>query len=111
MRKQFMRMIYETINESTEKSGNVVNAQDHKSEAAAFLAMLQNIEFGVDEYGNVSLPEIHLGKLAFDRMFASFAEQGVEFEQKVEKVKKEKIKAALEQEKIRLSKFMSSGDV
>ncbi|MEY9717894.1 hypothetical protein ABIA22_000384 [Sinorhizobium fredii] len=105
MHRQLMESLYETIERSTSKSGNVVDAKEHESMAQAFLAALRQIEFGVDEDGNVSMPEFHLGAEAHKKMMASLEVQSQEFEAEVEQVKAEKIAKALERERERLSKF------
>jgi hypothetical protein len=105
MFSQLMGSLYETVNRSTSKSGNVVDAKAHESLAHAFLAALRQIEFGVDEDGNVSMPEFHLGSEAYESMTASLEAQGPEFREEVERVKAEKIAKALERETERLSKF------
>lgn len=110
MHQQFMESLYGTIGRSTEKSGNIVNASDHVSMAEAFLAILRKIEFGIDEDGRVSLPEFHLGPEVYEKMLASVAEKGSEFEKEVEQVKAEKSAAALERERERLAKYPHSGE-
>lgn len=105
MQRQFMEALYETVDRATSKTGNVVDAKEHASMAQAFLAALRQVEFGVDESGNVSMPEFRLGSEAYNKLMASLGSQGQEFQEEVERVKAEKIDKALERERERLSKF------
>ncbi|MEI4484479.1 MULTISPECIES: hypothetical protein [unclassified Phyllobacterium] len=105
LERQFMGSLYETLGRSTEKTGNVVRANEHHSMADAFLEILRKIEFGVNQDGEISLPELHLGHEAHVKMMASLSEQGVEFHEEVERIKAYKSAAALDRERERLAKF------
>lgn len=106
MTSTFMRIMYEAVHESTEKTGNVVSAVGSGSYSAAFLEMLEKIEFGVDRDGNPTLPEIHAPPGVAEKIFAELSSQGPEFETKVEQIKKQKMHAAIEREEARRSKFV-----
>ena len=110
MERQFRQSMYQTIERSTNASGNVVNMNDQNSIAEAFLEVLRKIEFAVDANGNVSLPEIHLHPEAAKKLFASVEAQTPEFHVELERVKAEKTQKALEWERDRLAKFASSGN-
>lgn len=102
---QFQASLYQTISQSTEKSGNTVVATPGQSPAESFLAALEMIEFGIDEDGEVSLPQFHMGREAFGKTLASLEAQGPEFAQRVEQVKAEKSERARHRENERLGKF------
>ena len=103
MESELMRSLYATLSKSTEKSGNVVDAKQHGSMRAAFLEMLRKIEFGVDENGNVSLPEIHVGP--GNPLQLELEKGGPAFKAQVDALIKEKSEAALKREDERTSKF------
>lgn len=103
------KLAYQRASEAAESVGNTVSAQESGSTAAAFLEMLRKIEFGVDQQGNVSLPAIHIHPDNADKFFAELESQGQEFEQEVERIKQEKIVAALVRERERLSKYQTRG--
>lgn len=110
------KLAYQRAGEAAESVGNSVSAQESGSNAAAFLEMLRKLEFGVDRHGNVSLPAIHIHPDNAEKFFAELQSQGQEFEQEVERIKQEKIVAALVRERERLSKYRvkeegASGDV
>lgn len=107
---EFMKMIYQTIHESTEQTGNVVNAKQHSSQAEAFLEMLRKIEFGVDRDGAVSRPQIHLSPKMFDKFQNDIDAQDAEFRAKVEELTAEKETAALEREAKRKARFVKPAD-
>lgn len=95
------RMLYETLSEACEQSGQVVDARDTPF-PLAFLEGFKKIEFGVDRDGNVSMPEIHVGNL---EMIKQLEAMPPEFQAEVERVKSEKIAKALEAEAERKRKF------
>ena len=103
---QFMTTLYQTLHEATERTGNVVDAKKHGSQAEAFLEMLRKIEFGVDRYGAVSRPQIHLSPEMADKLMKDLEAQGVEFRQKVEELTAAKEAAALEREEKRKAGFV-----
>lgn len=102
---QFQASLYQTISQSTEKSGNTVVVGPGQSPAEAFLAALEMIEFGIDENGEVSLPQFHMGREGFEKTIADLEAQGPEFIERVEQVKAEKSELARQRESERLAKF------
>lgn len=102
---QFKASLYQTISQSTEKSGNTVVVAPGQSPAEAFLAALEMIEFGIDENGEVSLPQFHMGRKGFEKTIADLEAQGPEFTERVEQVKAEKSELARRRESERLAKF------
>jgi hypothetical protein len=71
--------------------------------------MLEKIEFGVDRDGNVTLPQIHAAPNVVDEIHRVLTSQGPDFERRVERVKREKIKAALKKEESRKARFPREG--
>ncbi len=102
---QFQASLYQAISQSTEKSGNTVIVGPEQSPAEAFLAALEMIEFGIDENGEVSLPQFHMGREGFERTIADLKARGPEFVERVEQVKAEKSELARQRESERLAKF------
>jgi hypothetical protein len=105
MHQSMQKMVYKTLSESCDKTGNWINAKDYETTADAFLASLKKIEFGVDREGKVSLPEFHLNPQAFTALKKDADAKGVVFQKEFDKVKQEKSEAALEREKQRISRF------
>lgn len=60
MEKSFMGMLFSSVNEATEKSGNVVNAKAAGSFADALIEALGKMEFSVGTNGEISMPTIVL---------------------------------------------------
>jgi hypothetical protein len=102
---QFKASLYQMISQSTEKSGNTVVLGPEQSPAEAFLAALEMIEFGIDENGEVSLPQFHMGRESIEKTIADLNAQGPEFTERVERVKAEKTELARQRESERLAKF------
>lgn len=102
---QFQASLYQTISQSTEKSGNTVAVGPGQSPADAFLAALEMIEFGIDENGEVSLPQFHMGREAFEKTIADLEARGPEFTERLNHVKAEKSNLARQRESERLAKF------
>ena len=104
--RSFITGLYQTISDSTERTGNTVSAQG-KSHADAFLEMLEKIEFGIDKDGNVSLPQIHVSPELGKEMLDNLSSQNEDFEHKVEMIKEDKTKLALAKEVARKARFQS----
>lgn len=102
---QFQASLYQTISQSTEKSGNTVVLGPGQSPAEGFLAALEKIEFGIDDNGEVSLPQFHMGPEAFEKTIVDLEAQGPEFTERVERVKAEKSELARQRERERLGNF------
>lgn len=105
MHRKFMENLYRTVSSAVQEVGNVVSTKEAGSPAKAFLQMLQKIEFGVDRKGQVSMPELHLGKEAHEALVRDLEKQGAEFKRLVETITAEKAQRALEKEEERKAKF------
>lgn len=105
MHRQFLQTMYETLRQSTQKSGNLVNSKDHPDPADAFLAALEKIELSVGRDGKVSLPEFHSGSEAYEKMMTALKAKGPQFEAAVEALIAQKTQAALDREEKRLVKY------
>lgn len=108
MGRQFEHNMYSAISAAAEKVGNVVDARDAGSFAQSMLEMFKKIELGVDRNGNVSMPQIHLGPEAFERMTKEMQNVPPEVEAEFEQIKAEKIQAALSRESERKAKFRTT---
>ena len=104
LQRQFSQMMYATMGEACEVSGNTVSAANAGSFPAGFMEAMRKIEFGVDREGNVSLPAIHVGSNA-EKMIAELEAQPPEYHEEIERLKAEKSAAALQREKERKAKF------
>lgn len=105
MMEQLTRSFYHTISESTEKSGNVVVTTKDQSAAEAFLALMEKVEFAVDENGKLSLPQIHMRPEDLERTRTSIDEQGPEFGERHKQIMKDKTERAFKRERDRLARF------
>ncbi len=105
MMADFMRMMYETVNGATEKTGNVISAGGGPFRAEHFLEMLEKVELGVDRHGRVTLPAIHAGPGLAEKIFEELSAQGPEFERRVDEIKTRKTQEALSKEAMRRAKF------
>lgn len=109
MGDQFIRTIYQTLSETCDKSGNVIDAKAEGSLADALVKMFETIEFGVDENGDVVLPEIHVGSAAAENIKNAIEVGGDELKARVEEIKIRKTEEAKNAELIRRSKFLDYG--
>lgn len=106
MSSQMARTIYKTIGESCDKIGNVIdNTQKTMSNAEAFLEMLRKVEFGIDKYGEVVIPQIHLHPSQSAKFIEEIQAQDEKYQQLVAEIKKEKSEQAIQKENERLLKF------
>lgn len=105
MEKQFAFNMYGLVNTAAEKVGNVVDARAAGSIAESMLEILRKIELGVDRDGNVSVPQIHVGPEMFERITKELENVPLELKAEIERVKAEKVEAALQGEAHRKAKF------
>ncbi|WP_133175366.1 hypothetical protein [Sphingomonas oleivorans] len=105
MEKQFAQNMYGVVGAAAEKVGNVVSAQAAGSFSQSILEMFSKIQLGVDRDGNVSMPQIHVGPEMAERIASEMQNVPPEIEAEIEKIKAEKIQAALVREAERKSKF------
>lgn len=106
MSSQLTKTLYQTLNDTCDKTGNIIDAtQEKMTNSEAFLEMLKKVEFGIDKYGNILLPEIHLHPSQAKKFMNEIATQGEEYSNLVEEIKKEKSEQAIKKENERLLKF------
>ena len=106
MSDQMKQTIYKVLNQTCEKTGNVVNAKESKkSNPELFLEMLEKIELSVNEKGEVVLPDIHLSPGMGKKFIAELEAEGEELHKKVEKLKQKKAIEAIQKEQIRLARY------
>jgi hypothetical protein len=105
MHASIMKMMYSEVSRVANAVGNAASIKTTGSHAKAFLEMLKKIEFGIDRHGRPTLPQIHASPEMVDVLLKDLQNQGPEFENEVEKIKKEKAAAALERERGRRSRF------
>ena len=68
MCRQFAEMIYSTVNDACEQTGNVVDAKGMPL-ADAFISTIEKISFSTDKNGAVLFPEVHAHILRFQKVF------------------------------------------
>jgi hypothetical protein len=107
--RQFAQMLYSTVGEACKQSGNVIDAKAESSLEAAFMAMLEKIELGIDKDGTVSMPEIHVSPAVGERMMAALENTPQEYKDRVEALKARKIAEAQAREAERKAKFVRYG--
>lgn len=99
---QLMQSMYSLVNRTCEKTGNSVKASQANF-PDAFEKMLERIEFGVDQYGEVSLPTVHTADAKW--MMQALESQPDEYHQRIQKLIERKSLEAREQETARKKKF------
>jgi hypothetical protein len=109
LQSQFQASLYSTISDACDRSGNVVHAEKGVSFAEMFKAMLEKIEFVADKEGRVSMPHLHLDSMAVDKIREELARQPPEFEVEIERIKAEKVSAAVRNEAERKKRFAYYG--
>lgn len=72
--------------------------------------MLDTVQYGVDEQGNVALPEIHCAPEALKKIQDAIVNGGERLRIKVEEIKARKSAEALRTEADRRSKFSGYGE-
>ncbi len=109
MHQQFAQMLYTTVGEACDQSGNTIDAQAEGSLEGAFMAMLEKIELAVDKDGTVSMPQLHVSPELGDRMMAALENTSQDYKDRVEELKARKTVEALAREAERKAKFVRYG--
>jgi hypothetical protein len=109
LHQQFAKMIYSNISAVCEASGNTVDTKAEGSIEAAFIAMLEKIEFAVDRDGNISMPEFHVSPETGQKMLDALKNAPPGYQERVEALKARKTAEALAREAERRAKFVEYG--
>lgn len=105
MMLSFERMLFAKLEESTEKSGNVVNSSDHASPLDAIAELLEKMDFSVNQDGELNMPTMCFHPDQHKKLFETMEQAPPEFKERIEELKKRKRKRALEREAERLARF------
>lgn len=103
MAQSFAASFYQMISDTCEEHGSVVAAGGSLGEQ--LLQALESIEFTVDRYGNVSLPEFRVGSAMAERMKSDDSLNSPEFQARAAAIRASKSAQALEKEAARKAKF------
>lgn len=101
----FLKMFMQTINTSTEASGNVISIRAGESLAEAFLEAIRTVHASIGPNGEVSLPSPILNLETLERLQREIAEKGPEFQSRVEEAKRQQEADARRREAERLAKY------
>lgn len=101
---QSERLLINTLSESTEKSGQVVDGTQATFPESMF-KMLELIELPLDGKGELSMPKIIVHPSQIAKMEAEMSLAGTEFTVKFEALKAQKKQEAMEREEKRLARF------
>jgi hypothetical protein len=71
LQRQFAGMVYSSLSQACDASGNTVDARQEGSLPSAFLAMLEKIELSADKHGKVPMPQVHAPPEVAERMVAA----------------------------------------
>lgn len=105
MMRQLMESLYAKVGAAAEEVGNVVDGKDSPMTPALFLEGLEKISFGIDRWGNVSIPEFHLSEKALATLKTEADKLGEGFEKKVQEIIDRKTREALLVEEKRKARF------
>jgi hypothetical protein len=109
LQRQLAALMYSTMSDACNASGNVVDAQKEGSLPNSFVAMLEKVEFAADKHGVVHMPEVHAPQGIAERLMTELEAAGPEFGEKFEQLKQKKILEATEREAARKAKFARYG--
>lgn len=109
MHRQFAEMMYSTVSEACDQSGNVVDAKGLPL-ADAFISTIEKISFSADKNGVVSFPEIHAHPDLARKMIEAVNAAPPEFKDRLDAVTAQKSLEALKREAERKSRFVKYGE-
>lgn len=108
LHRQFSKMVYSTINEACDRSGNTVNAVGVPI-TDSFITMLEKLSFSCDKDGKVHFPEVHASPKVIEKLMTALNSAPKEFRDRVDKVTEQKSSEALQREAERKAKFVGYG--
>jgi hypothetical protein len=100
----FMRVMIETLDDATRRSGNVVSAKG-KSFKESFEEMLATIAFGVDRYGRPSRPQALVPPSVMKQIEEASRTPDTEYEARIAKITRQKEIEAIADEARRISRY------
>lgn len=107
---EFMKTMYATVTEACDRSGNTVDMKrDNKTLPESVYLMLEKLEFGVDDDGNVSLPQIHAHPDMVRRLIEVERDATPEFQARIKALIEQKSEDARAKESQRRAKFVNYG--
>ncbi|MEW6164472.1 MAG: hypothetical protein AB1642_05365 [Pseudomonadota bacterium] len=109
MHRQFAQMMYSTVNEACNRSGNIVEAKGMPL-TDAFISMIEKISFSADRNGEIRFPEVHAPPDLAKKMIDAVEAAPPEYKKRLEDVTERKSKEALEREAERKAKFLQYGE-
>lgn len=107
MADSFAKAFYQTLSNTCEEHGNVVDGSSG-SLAEQMLKAIEQVEFSVDRDGQVSLPEFRMHPSVAKRLHSDPSLQDPALLARIEEVKKLKTAKALAAEAARKAKFRTS---
>lgn len=110
MDRQFAQMMYATVAQACDTTGNSVDAQAHENLAEAFMEAIERLQFSASREGVVDMPQLHLSSDIHARMLAALNAAPPEFIEKMEALKARKIAEAQAREVERKAKFVGYGE-
>ncbi|MCZ4354894.1 hypothetical protein O4H61_20525 [Roseovarius aestuarii] len=104
MNSQMERLLFETMSNSTKKSGQVVDGSQ-KTFPESMYEMLEMMELPLDDDGELSMPTMFIHPSQSAKLEAQVKSAGIEFDEKFSALKERKKFEAQERERQRLARF------
>jgi len=102
---QFAKNFYQTINEVTEQTGNIVDATGSGDLEAGIRLALEQVEWGVDRYGRATPPQLHVGPEVGEKLRKLIESGKGEVDEGMYVLNKNKETQALAREADRISRY------
>jgi hypothetical protein len=100
----FLRTMFETLEDATRKSGNIVSGKG-KSFKESFEELLTNISFGVDRYGTPSGPQAVVPPSVMKEIEDASRTPDPEYDARIAKITRQKEDEAIADEARRISRY------
>lgn len=110
MNRSLSEMVFSTMHDATERTGNVVHGGSDKTFPEIMIEMYSKIKLAVDEEGNISLPTIAASPSQREKWEKEMGAMDDETAQKLNDTIGERAREAIADEQVRLAKFESRDD-
>lgn len=103
--RDFSKMLFSTMQDATEKTGNIVRGSSKKSFPEIMTEMLGKIKFSVDKNGNISRPTMFISPEQGEKWEKEMADMDKTTKHILDEIIKEREQEAISDERTRLAKF------
>lgn len=102
MHKIFLRTMYETVHDASQRTGNIVSGKNFK---ASFIEGISQVKFGVDHYGVPTPPQLHIHPEVWKKYEKETQHSDPDYDETIRRITEAKKIEALGDEARRITRY------